>query len=254
MSTWRSMATRSASRKDAYHHGDLRNALLAAALELVEKDGVERFSLREAARAVGVSAAAAYRHFADRSALLRALAHEGLAQLALSMEDAVAGAPGQPGTPERAVAELTRLGTAYVEFAVAHPAQFRVMFGPWCDLGDELARELLPQGRDPYQLLVDTLGALVHTGAITASARAGADLAAWSAVHGLASLLVERTVPLGGDERARACAVVLRTLLLGLGVSPGLAPPPRGASPTDLLPERAQQGRRRQPGHAASRA
>src|SRR5512142_2649694 len=175
-------------RKGGYHHGDLRNALLAAALKLVARHGVERFSLREAARAVGVSAAAAYRHFEDRSALLRALAHEGLARLALDMEEAIAAAAGEPGSPARAVAELTRIGAAYVEFAVAHPSQFRVMFGPWVDLREELAPDLLPQGRDPYQLLVDTLDALVRAGAITAAARRGADIAAWSAVHGLASL------------------------------------------------------------------
>src|SRR5512142_1408312 len=113
------MGTPEATRKGRYHHGDLRNALVAAALKLVAKQGVEGFSLREAARAVGVSPAAAYRHFADRSALLRALAHEGLARLALELEDAVASAPGAPGSPARAAAELAALGAAYVEFAVA---------------------------------------------------------------------------------------------------------------------------------------
>ncbi len=236
------MATRSAPRKDAYHHGDLRNALLAAALKLVARHGVERFSLREAARAVGVSPAAAYRHFEDRSALLRALAHQGLAQLATEMEAALAAAHGQPASPARAVDELVEIGQAYVEFAVTHPAHFRVMFGPWCDLGDELAPELLPRGRDPYQLLVDTLDGLVRAGAIGPAARGGADIAAWSAVHGLASLLIEGSVRLGRSERVRSCALVVRTLLLGLGVAPELAPPPRGAR-SDLVPERAHRRR-----------
>src|SRR5512142_3557657 len=88
-------------RKGGYHHGNLRNALLAAALKLVSTRGVEGFSLREAARVVGVSAAAAYRHFEDRSALLKALAHEGLARLALRMEEAIAAAPGAPGSARR---------------------------------------------------------------------------------------------------------------------------------------------------------
>jgi AcrR family transcriptional regulator len=231
------MRTSARRRKDAYHHGDLRNALLAAALKLVTTHGLEAFSLREAARAVGVSAAAAYRHFEDRSALLKALAHEGLARLALEMEEAVAKAPGAPGSPARAAAELTRLGAVYVEFAVAHPARFRVMFGPWCDLGDELAPELLPLGRDPLQLLVDALDGLVSAGAITAEARQGAELSAWSAVHGLASLLAEGGLPLGAGERGQACGLLLRTLLLGLGVPSELAAiaqatshasPPRG--------------------------
>src|SRR5690242_16682619 len=116
-----------APRKLGYHHGDLRNALVAATLKLVAKGGVEGFSLREAARAVGVSPAAAYRHFADRSALLKAVAHEGLARLAGTMEEAVASAPGAPGSPARAAAELRALGVAYVEFAVANASHFRVM-------------------------------------------------------------------------------------------------------------------------------
>ncbi len=217
------MTTPAAARKGAYHHGDLRNALLAAALKLVGKHGVEGFSLREAARAVGVSPAAAYRHFEDRSMLLRALAHEGLARLALKMEEAVATAPGAPGSAARATAELVGIGAAYVEFAVAQPSHFRVMFGPWCDLGDELAPELLPHGRDPLQLLVVTLDAMVRTGAMTALAREGAEISAWSAVHGLASLLVEGGLKLGAAERSTAHAAVMRVLLLGLGVSPELA-------------------------------
>jgi AcrR family transcriptional regulator len=242
------MRTPAVPRKGGYHHGDLRNALLAAALKLVAKHGVEGFSLREAARAVGVSAAAAYRHFEDRSALLKALAHEGLARLAVNMEEAVSAAPGAPGSPARAAAELARIGAAYLEFAVAHPSQFRVMFGPWCDLADELAPELLPHGRDPLQVLVDTLDGMVRAGAITAAVREGAEIAAWSAVHGFASLLVEGGLPLSAAERARAYGVVQRMILLGLGVSPELAGPLR-APPADLRPDRA----RRKPRRASSR-
>lgn len=221
------MRTPDASRKAGYHHGDLRNALLAATLKLVAKHGVEAFSLREAARAVGVSAAAAYRHFEDRSALLKALAHEGLGRLALEMEEAIAAAPGAAGSPARAAAELTRIGAAYVEFAVAHPAQFRVMFGPWCDLRDEVAPELLPLGRDPLRVLVETLDGMVRAGAITPSSREGAEITAWSAVHGLASLLVEGGLRLGPAERAKAYDAVQRALLLGLGAPRELAGPAR---------------------------
>ncbi len=229
------MKTPAAARKHSYHHGNLRQALLSASLELVARHGVEDFSLREAARAVGVSAGAAYRHFEDRSALLKALAHEGLAQLAAEMEDAIATAPGEPGTAPRAVSELGRLGAVYVDFAAAHPSRFRVMFGPWCDLADELAPELLPRGRDPLRLLVDTLDGMVRAGAITAEARQGAEISAWSAVHGLASLLVEGGL-LGVGERSRLYGGVLRTLLLGLGVSPGLAGPPADETGADETP------------------
>ena len=230
------MRGRPGSRKGVYHHGDLRNALVSVALRLVTKHGVEGFSLREAARAVGVSPAAAYRHFEDRSALLKALAHEGLARLALDMEAAIAAAPGAAGSRARAVAELTALGTSYVEFAVAHPSHFRVMFGPWCDLADQLAPALLPHGRDPLLLLADTLDGLVRAGAIPPAARQGAEVSAWSAVHGFASLLVEGGLRLDPAERAAALGSVHRMLLLGLGVSPELAGPPLGARLPVLRP------------------
>ncbi len=207
-----------------YHHGDLRHALLEAALTLVSKRGVEGFSLRETAREVGVSPAAAYRHFEDKAALLEALATDGMGRLAVAMEKAIARAPGAPGSPARAAAELAALGTAYVEFAVAHPSHFRVMFGPWCDHPEmeELPPEALPGGRDPYQILVDTLDGLVRAGAIAPAARAGAEIAAWASVHGLASLLVEGSLPLSAKGRTQAVGVIQRTLLLGLGGAPGL--------------------------------
>jgi len=213
-----------APSKARYHHGDLRRALLEAALALIVEKGVEGFSLRETAREVGVSPAAAYRHFEDKMALLRALASDGMGRLALAMEEGMARARGAPGSPARAAAELAALGTAYVEFAVAHPAHFRVMFGPWC-LGAEHAElhaEAAPHGRDPYQLLVDALDGLVKAGAIAPAARAGAEIVAWSSVHGLASLLVEGALPLGCEERPQALGLVQRTLLLGLGGAPAL--------------------------------
>ena len=238
------METRaSAPRRARYHHGDLRNALLSAALKLVAKRGVEGFSLREAARAVGVSAAAAYRHFEDKSALLAALSLEGLVRLAAKMEEAIARAPGAPGTPARAAAELTTIGWAYVEFAVANPSHFRVMFGPWCDHPqfDELPADVFRKGRGPFQLLVDTLDEMVRAGAIAPAAREGAEVAAWSAVHGLSSLLVDETLPLDAAERAQAYGVVTRTLLLGLGVSPALLGPAVAQPPLDTRPAGARR-------------
>ena len=233
-------------RRSQYHHGDLRNALLAAALKLVAKRGVEGFSLREAARAVGVSAAAAYRHFEDKSALLSALALEGLVRLAARMEEAVARAPGAPGTAARAVAELSAIGETYVEFAVANPSHFRVMFGPWCehpDLSDP-PPGVFPAGRDPYQLLVATLDGMVRTGAIAPAARQGAEFPAWSSVHGLATLLVEEALPLDARERAQAYAILIRTLLLGLGAPASLLGPAGAAPPLGPIPDPSPRGAR----------
>jgi AcrR family transcriptional regulator len=235
-----------------YHHGDLRHALLQAALKLVAKKGVVGFSLREAARAVGVSAAAAYRHFEDRSDLLAVLALDGMGRLAMEMEKALARAPGAPGTPARAAAEFRALGAAYVEFAVANPSHFRVMFGPWCEhpeMGD-LPPEALPGGRDPYQLLVDTLDGLVRAGAIAPAARQGAEIAAWASVHGLSTLLVEGSIQLTSAERAAAYDVLLRTLLLGLGAKPALLGP--SARPPDTDPRGEKARCRAAPGSSRS--
>jgi AcrR family transcriptional regulator len=228
--------TTDAPNRGSYHHGDLRRALLEAALGLVSQKGVEGFSLREAAREVGVSPAAAYRHFEDKSALLAALAVDGMGKLALAMEQALDAAPGAPGSPARAAAGLGAVGEAYIQFAVDQPSRFQVMFGPWCDHPDlsELPPEAQPRGRDPFQILVDTLDQLVASGAVAPAARAGAEIAAWSTVHGLASLLVAEAMPLGPEERGVAIGLVLRTQLLGMGCAPELLGP--AARPVQVDP------------------
>jgi AcrR family transcriptional regulator len=236
-----------APNRGRYHHGDLRHALLEAALGLVSQKGPEGFSLREAAREVGVSPAAAYRHFEDKKALLAALAVDGLGRLALAMEKALARVQGTAGSPARAAAELVAVGEAYVLFAVHHPSHFQVMFGPWCEHPEfaEVPAEARPRGRDAFQILVDTLDGLVRSGAIEPAAREGAEISAWSGVHGLASLLVSEAMPLGPAERTQALGLLLRTQLLGLGCAASLlgsaAPAPR-ADPRPRGAVRARRG------------
>ncbi|MFI1918311.1 TetR/AcrR family transcriptional regulator [Nocardia sp. NPDC020380] len=108
-----------------YHHGDLRAALLRAAMDLLEESGAAELSLRAVARRAGVSTAAPYRHYADRTALLSAVAAVGYRELA---EHLVAAHPA-PRTPD----DLTAIATAYVNFALQRPALFRVMFAEPCD-------------------------------------------------------------------------------------------------------------------------
>lgn len=215
-----------------YHHGDLRNALVEAAVKLIAERGVEAFSLREAGRQVGVSPTAAYRHFADKSALLGAVASDGFARLATAMERGMARAPGAPGSPGRAAGRLAAVGEAYVDFALRHPAHFRVMFGPWLQAADCLPG-VGPSGKDPFQLLVEALDGLVEAGVIQASARTGAEIVAWSAVHGLAALLVDGSLQLGPRQRAQALRRVQQSVLLGLGGDPALA---GGLEPVSVEP------------------
>lgn len=114
----------SASTK-AYHHGDLPGSLLRAAMELLEENGATELSLRAAARRAGVSTAAPYRHFADRNALLSAVAAVGYRELAA---DLVAARPA-PKTAD----DLAAIAVAYVQFALRRPGLFRVMFTEQCD-------------------------------------------------------------------------------------------------------------------------
>jgi AcrR family transcriptional regulator len=218
--------TELARSRAAYHHGDLRNALIAAAVDLIAEKGVEGFSLREAARAVGVSPAATYRHFADREALLAAVSFDGFHRLALRMRVATERRGGPRDPRARAAADLAAVGAAYVDFAVESPAQFRVMFGPWCALAAGLPEAMVEEG-DPFSFLVAVLDRLVETGAIPAERRPGAELAAWSLVHGFASLLVEDAIELTAEPRAAAYAGLARTLLVGLGCDPSLLGPAR---------------------------
>ena len=110
------------SRKN-YHHGDLRNALIEAALRLIEREGAHDFSMREAAKEAGVAASAPYRHFEDKTALMVAVAEVALAELRQRMRDAMTGeeVAGQPLEQYRAA------GIAYVLFAYERPAHFRVL-------------------------------------------------------------------------------------------------------------------------------
>ncbi|MFI8351945.1 TetR/AcrR family transcriptional regulator [Streptomyces cyaneofuscatus] len=112
-------------RSSTYHHGDLRAACLRAARELLEEDGSAGLSLRAVARRAGVSATAPYRHYADREALVSAVAAEGYRELAGSL----AQAHPAPSTPD----ELAAVAVAYVQFALDHPALFRAMFAEPCD-------------------------------------------------------------------------------------------------------------------------
>ncbi|SED22176.1 TetR/AcrR family transcriptional regulator [Streptomyces sp. TLI_105] len=170
--------TKSASRS-AYHHGDLRQAVLTAALDVIAAEGPGALSLRDLARRAGVSHAAPAHHFKDRTGLLTAIAAQGYGLLA----EALAGTPA-----------LRERGVRYVRFAVAHPAHFQVMFRP----------ELL-RADDP-----DLLAAKERA---SAELRAGvadlpdvpdarqAGIAAWSLAHGFATLLLTHNVTAAIGDR-----------------------------------------------------
>ncbi|MQY16546.1 hypothetical protein SRB5_67450 [Streptomyces sp. RB5] len=173
-----------ARKRDTYRHGDLRNALIRAGLELVRDGGPDAVVLREVTRRVGVVPNAAYRHFADRGALLRAVRQAALAELAAAMEAAL-----PPDASARA--RLRALAAGYLRFARTEPGLFRAAFSTtdMDDTGNESAGG--PGGLTAFQLLNSALDDLVEAGALPPERRAGAELFVWSAVHGLAVLLVD---------------------------------------------------------------
>lgn len=168
-------------RRDSYHHGDLKNALTSAALSLVAEKGPKGFTLTEAARRAGVSAAAPYRHFADKADLLATVAEQGFNAL---HADLVADAD-PAADPKQRVVELGRI---YVRWAVAHPDYYQVMFGV-----ESLKEEHWSLAAAGEQAFGDLLGAI--TKCQEAGIHEGQDpreIAAplWSLVHGIASLAI----------------------------------------------------------------
>jgi AcrR family transcriptional regulator len=216
--------------RPTYHHGDLRNSLIQAALALVAERGVEGFSLREAARTVGVSASACYRHFSDREELLAAVAHEGLDTLAEQMRSAAEAHAGDDAFD--AVNRFWDYSAAYLHFALEHPMHFRVMHAvPKSEHSRDL---MLP--RSPAMLAQAGMDALVAAGVVAPAAAGRALLACWTSVHGLASLAVGGQLPITDELTIEsALDAVLRTAMLGAGADPALFPPerplPGGACP-----------------------
>ncbi|HSY87513.1 MAG TPA: TetR/AcrR family transcriptional regulator [Verrucomicrobiae bacterium] len=183
-------------RRSTYRHGNLRHALLEAGMELARAGGPGAVVLREATRRVGVVPNAAYRHFANRQALLMAVRAAALSALAVAMESELAGLGRRRRTAALARAGLRAVGTAYLRFAQAETGLFRTAFSvPDDPAGDNDPAKAGDSGRNPFQLLSDALDRLVEAGVLPPERRPGAEYLAWSAVHGLALLVIEG--PLG---------------------------------------------------------
>ena len=181
-----------------YHHGDLRTACLGAAMELLEEGGENALSLRAVARRAGVSPAAPYRHYADREALVSAVAARGYRELA----ERLAAAHPSPATTD----DLTSVAVAYVQFALERPALFRIMFGEPCD-------------RDNAERAAATAAVTLYVHGMIGRVFPDADPEAmgtgmWGLVHGLAFLHLDGKLhasapPTVADRVAGAVQAVL---------------------------------------------
>lgn len=170
-----------------YHHGNLRAALVDAAVQVVREDGPDGLALRDLARRVGVSHNAAYRHFRDRDAVVAEVGARGMAALSTAMDQGVR-AVAETEPVARARGHLHAVGRAYVGFALSEPGLFRVAFASYPDLPGRAAPE---DGADPFAQLNAVLDALVDVGYLPAALRPHAEIACWSAVHGFALLCLD---------------------------------------------------------------
>ena len=205
------MAEVSPPKRNTYRHGYLRHALIAAGTELARVGGPDAVVLREATRRVGVAPNAAYRHFADRNALLEAVCSAAQSLLALAIEQELARlhAAGNPSGVARA--RLRAVGTGYLRFAQKEPGLFRTAFSASPDLdqvGDPARAGA--SGLSPLQLLGSALDALVDAGALPKERRPAAEFLAWSSVHGLAMLLIDG--PLRALDNKKRHAIIERLL------------------------------------------
>lgn len=182
-----------ARREDAdrpYHHGDLRSAMLEAAVAQVDQVGLEHLSLRAAAASIGVSPSAAYHHFADKDALLAAVALAGNARLDEAMQRAVREVSGTGARAARA--RVRAAARAYLEFALGHPHLFRAAFsGHAATAVPDTAVAADVDVSSAYGRASALLDQLVTTGAAPDSFREGAEEIMWATVHGMATLLLE---------------------------------------------------------------
>lgn len=180
-----------------YRHGDLRRALLEAGIELARSGGPDAVVLREATRRAGVAPNAAYRHFESHRALLQAVRAAALSAVAVAMETELAALPGNLSPAAFARASVRAVGTGYLKFAQAESGLFRTAFAASGQLqqGQSDPAAAGQSGLNPFELLGAALDKLVEAGVMPAGRRPGAEFLAWSAVHGLAMLVIDG--PLG---------------------------------------------------------
>jgi AcrR family transcriptional regulator len=202
--------------KRTYHHGDLRQSLINAAIALIAEEGIHDLSLRQVARRVGVSHNAPYRHFEDKEALLAAVAEQGFQALRTAMEFA------QQAPPADASQQLEAIGIAYVNFALAHPAYYRLMFGEYrCNFRKYAA--LAEAAEQSFMVLVNTIRDGQAAGLFQAEDPVDMARVAWSLVHGQSMLALNHKLQVQPGE-AFATFLKFSSQLLIHGLANSAAP------------------------------
>ena len=183
--------------KTTYHHGDLRQSLIDAAIALISEEGISDLSLRQVARRVGVSHNAPYRHFEDKEALLAAVAEQGFQSLRVAMETA------RQVIPPDSSQHLEAIGVAYVHFALAHPFHYRLMFGDYrCNLSKYSA--LAEAAQQSFMVLVNTIREGQVAGIFRSADPVDMAQVAWSLVHGQSMLGLDNKLQVKQGEEFEA--------------------------------------------------
>jgi AcrR family transcriptional regulator len=200
----------SLSAKNSYHHGDLRQSLIDAAIALIHEEGISDLSLRQVARRVGVSHNAPYRHFEDKEALLAAVAEQGFQSLRVAMETA------RQDIPIDSFERLEAIGIAYVHFALAQPFHYRLMFGDYrCNLSKYAA--LAEAAQQSFMVLVNTIQEGQSAGIFRSADPVNMARVAWSLVHGQSMLALDNKLQVEqGEEFTTFLKFSSQMLLQGL--------------------------------------
>lgn len=198
------------SKKDSYHHGDLKAALIAGAIELITQENIDSLSLRGLARYVGVSHAAPYRHFADKDELLAAIAEEGFRLLTSSLLQAQAASEKNP------LQQLHAIGKGYIHWGLQHSAHYRVMFGATQHKFEQFA-SLREAAKAAFEVLLQVIQVGQNQGfMIKGDTRLIADTA-WAIVHGFVMLMIDGQLSTAQAEERTALG--LQTFIDGLKIA-----------------------------------
>lgn len=178
------------AEKSKYHHGNLKNALIKAGIDILNNEGMHALTLRKVAQRAGVSHAAPYAHFADKQALMAAISTEGFRLVYEALSAAIASHADDPAR------QLVEGAFAYAQFAVNDPAHFKITFSSVIEKEEDYPA-FVEIGHRTFGRVVDVVIACQRAGVLKESPPELAAIAVWGQVHGVVSLILERQVPRG---------------------------------------------------------